>query len=396
MTPLEKIKSEDKCRDFKWFKELFETDRLKIAGDNFTKGTFDLFRKMIKTTEDIHPDMWDIDVSHYDTVGGQHIFSVEGIIIYFPEFVMTNSNGESHTITDLFVKIPISKNGSNIYINGLLGTRTKVTYAEWTSGYFHSHLPGGYTKDSPSISAPNWKSFCTGSGHINEFMADINSEGVTIERFQSFLIQIISMVTWESLEGGPHRLIRNITLKPSNGRSFSYNSSMVDELYTNIIEEYTRFKRVPDIDLKYQNNRYHVIDNGKVEQIIKDFTEALPDSDNTKRSIWAVHDPATGNNYRIGDTPGFQSPPITRQRNKFFFKGVEFEAKVEAPPADLIENLNTIIYPPAIQHLTKKLENDINIKTIRKSTVDRYKSKDGNAIPSTESNQVPVQENISS
>ena len=153
------------------------------------------------------------------------------LIIHFPEINITNSQGESHIIRDLYVRTVILLNPYRYWFgknNNFSGTRTTFTLEECASGYSHSHLHPG------TIIHEFNNEFCLGSGPIavlfNEHSMEngkaIDNNDDFINAFYSFLYTVNSYVSWESLEGMPYFKLRNILSlnnKISYGAPFSYN-----------------------------------------------------------------------------------------------------------------------------------------------------------------------------
>ena len=64
-------------------------------------------------------------------------------------------------------------------------------------------------------------SFCTGAGEINDYKLNLNSN-CTEENCIAFLLQLMTLVNWESLQGVPFKYISNIKFNPrSSGPSYT-------------------------------------------------------------------------------------------------------------------------------------------------------------------------------
>lgn len=373
---IKKIKLADKCRDFSWILERFESNQLSLLGDSFNKGSFDKFRMAIKCVQEVYENQWDIDINEVD---GK--VDITGVIIHFPEVLLKNSRDKQHSMSNLFVKIHLRKDGTNIKVGGLSGGRTSVSYAEYCSNYFHSHLPGSFTNQRSSQS-PFYSSFCTGSGHINDFIAEINSETLTRERMIPFLVQIISLVSWESLEGGPHRKISNIRVNSNRGRIS--NPSQQDSLYlkNKVIDYHKDNEIIPNIDFKLESGQYTIVDNEKFNKFL---TETVQLTDTDKRRVICMQD-NQGNYYQYGSIPGYELPPNT-SNHKYIFQGREIPFEIGSPPdiGDLT-NIHYFLHPEVKSFIKQELEYDINIKKVRQSTIDRYSNQTSDATESVASN----------
>lgn len=116
--------------------------------------------------------------------------------VYHPEITITNENGVSHKITDVYVSVSFPS------LEIALG-RTSYTSEEVAVGYIHSHVHSGNYFNQMN-------DFCTGAMDtpINKIKRLIkNFDGTNDELttlISSFIIEVERMIRVESLEGGPH------------------------------------------------------------------------------------------------------------------------------------------------------------------------------------------------
>lgn len=137
------------------------------------------------------------------------------VVLYYPDITISNSNGLTHEIKDLFVSFTISQNP---FTNHLIathprGTRGTLTKKEWVHRYFHSHLNNQLPNTSLKDSFLNTSEFCLGtSTSLSENVLFMLSEDYVFSDiiFESFLYDIDSLVSWESLEGFPYRKISKL------------------------------------------------------------------------------------------------------------------------------------------------------------------------------------------
>ena len=127
--------------------------------------------------------------------------------IHFPEIEITNTENARHTIRDLYVRFYMNGNVKLTEIiehgctNGYLsGLRTTYTHREYRGDYAHSHLPGKALK---------FIKFCTGSGPIKQIIIKLCANYGSVD-YQMFLHTIKNYVKHESIDGVPHRWMRNI------------------------------------------------------------------------------------------------------------------------------------------------------------------------------------------
>ena len=98
-------------KDFFWVKRQFEKGRLKVYGrggpnEFMSENAFKSLTELIKNTVDIYDDNWDINFRVEVSADRKKIyFYLTDITIFFPPFyISTGPNGDSHLITDLYVK----------------------------------------------------------------------------------------------------------------------------------------------------------------------------------------------------------------------------------------------------------------------------------------------------
>lgn len=223
-------------------KEDFDSSFITVRDNPIKKGVaLNSFRLIIQGLEEFHKDNWDFDYRI-----SSNTISIESIYILFEETEMTNSNGDTHVVRDLLMRLSlltdhIETRGIGIY--NICGTRLTMTKEEITSNYLHSHLTSHNIVGSDRVP---FLSFCTGSGEINDYINNFNSSK-TKANLQSLLLQLYTLVSWESLEGTPYNYIRDIRFQDSSGsgsgelRPISSNnsSSFVNKVITT-------FEKAPD------------------------------------------------------------------------------------------------------------------------------------------------------
>jgi hypothetical protein len=124
------------------------------------------------------------------------------ILMRFRNIEITNSIEMSHQIGDMIVKMygtcyPTKEGVRVAMSSGVYGTRMTFDITDAISNYQHSHLPSAMN---------NFNSFCTGDQYYGS-NGRIDEMG-----FESLLHRLGELIRWESLEGGPHMRMENITL----------------------------------------------------------------------------------------------------------------------------------------------------------------------------------------
>ena len=193
-------------------------DFLKVKGYPITEGpALDTLRLIVKSLDELHPNNWDFEYA----VHANHI-DLRSIYILFDVINITNSNGDEHIIRDLLMRLSIlsdntEEQGFGLY--NISGTRLTMTKEEITSNYLHSHL-SSVNIDSQDRRNFTFQSFCTGSGEINSYMDKFNTTK-NLPNITDLLLQLYTLVSWESLEGTPYMNMEDIRFRDgsSGGRS---------------------------------------------------------------------------------------------------------------------------------------------------------------------------------
>jgi len=142
------IKLQDKMRDPHWVTQQYNKGRLFIDGVKVTDTIFNSLKIIIRACEEIYENAWDMDIiinpllPNLDSPNGKIVLSIDiyGIVLYFPKITITNRNENSHLIKDLFTRISLTIGNNGLKIDNLEGGRTTLSYAEYCSHYYHSHL----------------------------------------------------------------------------------------------------------------------------------------------------------------------------------------------------------------------------------------------------------------
>lgn len=168
--------------------------------------------------------------------------------IKFESFDISNRDGRSRAIRDLYVTIPFKKYSDGRFkpVGCLLGTRSKITGNEYNSRYIHSHLPTGVRIFSR---------FCLGGGTpMANMMADL-SMNFDMLKFDFLLSQLHGYVRYESLEGGPHIRMENID--SMSGSSF-VNESYLRNYYQDFLRSCETNDSYPDVNFNVEEGNFEL------------------------------------------------------------------------------------------------------------------------------------------
>lgn len=368
-TIVKDVKSADKCRDFTWINRQYEKGRLTVGGGyTMTAAKFEEFRIAIRSTNEVYEGLWDLSISaNVNTSTSKVMFDVGGIDIHFPEVTITNGRSgdrNTHIIKDLFVKVVLDGGGESLRVGELQGGRTTMTKAEISSEYLHSHLRK-YTFSSGD-SLPYWGRFCTGSGHINIIRSDINGDGFNEEKFTNYLVQIMGLVTWESIEGTPYNYIAEIRIRARNGTMYTASDTKAKNLKRKVIAYHAGNNITPQVTIALDNHKYVIRNDEALENFLMN-TRDWSEAENKEYFCEKTSEDAY---YKVGSTPGPISTP--RITSNFLFQGriIPFIVSDDTEEAEV--TTERVVHPRIKHQIIKELEHDINTKKIRKSTIDRY------------------------
>ena len=381
----EQIQLSGNIRNVVWFTHQFEKGRIYMRGSSevMSQNVFDKFKSAIRIINDIYENSWDINFevsSHNNKLR----IEIQGIYILFPIVNITNRNNKKHTIKDLLVEIILHSHiNQDIRIDSLKGGRLTLSYAEYQSDYFHSHLSTTKGAISSGMTLPYMDSFCTGSGEINIYHSNINGDGFNEERFMRYAMQILSLVSYESIEGTPYRYMNNIRTYSRSGSYFHLDNRRKELFFQKVTNWYKQSETIPNIDIIIDStNSYSVAQNENFQK----FVEEVYYEDNDKARFFCILG-ENNNYYAYNSAPGFTTPPTVR--TTFIFRS-EVKNMVIEPAPQGNTTVTHIIHPSLIKHLKEEIEYELNKGKIRKSTIDRYTSESSHATESVQPNPVLV------
>lgn len=129
------------------------------------------------------------------------------LLVHFPSVTVTNEYNKSTVVKHLYVKVPISIDGSE---NGVFTmNRSEYTLAELRSGYMHSHA-----SNIPTHDFTKFTHCCLGSGPLGNTQTSL---GVTFDedRWNIFCLELSKYVEVESIAGVPYHKLEQISLNTS-------------------------------------------------------------------------------------------------------------------------------------------------------------------------------------
>lgn len=210
------------------------------------------------------------------------------ILVHFPKVTVTNENDRSVDITELWVKVDLSLDGT---IEGTFQMmRTEFTSEQFKSGYSHSHIP---TRNDSNFN--EWATPCLGSGPLNGTISSL-AANFSEDRWNLFCLELSKYVTVESLAGTPYTYLEHIgksytsteeitfPLQRFNGNSLSPNEAIILSKFIPYIIEKKPFK------FNYVNDCYGIALSEKnlliiLSNLFIEWYNSLPESEQLSRDI---------------------------------------------------------------------------------------------------------------
>jgi hypothetical protein len=287
------------------------------------------------------------------------------VIIHYPEVTIKNSRKQSLDMKDFFVKFGIDINGT--IRQGLSGTKTTYTLAEYSMGYVHSHLHSAsfstWNEKQPGTPKVYFGSFCLGQGEIIDFMQYFNGNKNQGD-LDSYLLMIQTVVSWESLEGGPYQRIENVIPKTNDIPTPSLDDCK------DVLNKIAIFGQYyPDIDWKYEDGEYKIVDNEKFENLFRNcYSQSMPED-------FIVYKDDTGS-YFVPTKLTEESVKIN-DVDFLIFKGQKVYLKIEGELKFAGER-KPYINPKIKQYVKHKLEHVCNKIKVREYTLERLNQNEHN------------------
>lgn len=133
---------------------------------------------------------------------------IQGVRLFFPETIISNSLGETHTITKSFIDILFTE--EHYALHKIAFFRGEYSSIEWEKEYMHSHVQKNMFKD---LSESNGRSFCFGKAPESRLKVLEMSlrESFNREHLGEFFFLLNTFMSHESISGVPYISISSLT-----------------------------------------------------------------------------------------------------------------------------------------------------------------------------------------
>lgn len=356
----------------KFLKKLLEEGYIVFEGaesmSDVTKLSEDFFA-ILDLFEAKYKDQADLDF-YYDGS-----FFLPYFKVFYPKYIITNSQGKTHEIKDLFVIHLFKWNGNALYPSKLEGGRLSKTQLEVLSGYQQSHLGShkGWTSEPLYCSY-----FCVGGDtDVSRMMAEFSVD-MDMDRYELFLFCVDSMITWESIEGVP--FIRMEVVKNADSvRVHSTNTRAASKVLKTIMDQ-----KIPlDVDFYISEGLYRIHPNVRASEFIKRIALTCM-TFSEYQTILVSRVPNTYNHFlqmKAENAVGIAAVKITSTEDYTLFRGRKLYPKIIKEDSRLSKPVSVedhIIYPNFLDYVIRELESRIYEKAVVKSATKLYHTS-GNA-----------------
>ncbi len=141
------------------------------------------------------------------------------IIVWWPNVTVTNENGHSINIQDLYARIVVTMDGKIPYeCYGFLLNRATYTQEQFLSDYMQSHVKGIPKDDFTHFQQP-----CLGTGPIRNTIMTLMNENDEAS-WMLFCQELGMYVTVESLKGIPYKYLEEIGKSKRVSEYYGYSS----------------------------------------------------------------------------------------------------------------------------------------------------------------------------
>lgn len=295
-------------------------------------------------------------------------------LIHFPDFMISNRDGATHNIKDLYVKLLFSckESATGVFsfeVAKPKGVRATITKREYVCMYVHSHLPSKSYNSRED--RPAFNKFCLGSGGMNNAYSMVrsgiseaysgNNYTINIAMFRLYLLQLKDYVQWESIEGGPYNFISYLYGRKVISEGFVPNDDTNDTIYNSYIGHYNS-DNLPDINWKIVNNNFVVVDNEKFEKSFKAGT-LMP------ASLCFLKDPSGRMFQGVDDRDTLSERAASTHTTLFTYKGRTIRFNVIDTPPEYETQIEKkyCIHPFNKNYVKSKLESTVNKKALIRS-----------------------------
>jgi hypothetical protein len=314
------------------------------------------------------------------------------VLIKIPFVMLTNSAKHKLPIRDMYIRIYINDNRN---VLELKGTRGVVSYEEYMDSYQHSHLPSNQYLGQ-------FNNFCMGNGDyssanyrinacINLFHRDSPLSDLEVKQkndvkinIKMLMFSLKEMLSWESLEGGPHKKIADIFHKNENNGLINDRiifkavcNDFINRWWKEQSKNIDNGIKGINIPFKINKGEFEVVTSG-LESVLLYYLERnryLPHNSNTNIycKLIAKKDSA-GKYYAISSNLDniIKKVPYAVQSTPFWFNNELITPYVDVNAKEIINEL--YVNPNFTKYVKRKIEQNIRKKRIKNDVINKLKT----------------------
>ena len=340
---------------------------------------------MITVLDATHGENWDFDLKS----NGSYVTNIAlCVVIHYKEVNITNSRNENHVIKDLFVSFIIGQSSFTFVneeeeeecfvfpIKSVSCTRGTLSYAEYFTGYIHSHTNSAQLNNHTNVFST--REFCLGSDtEIADLILGLTTE-YSAELFELFLLTLTSVVSWESIEGVPYRYINAIKFASSNAPNSSiFRKDDMRETYNTVRLGLNNY----NFNFLFSEGMYKIKKDEVFSKILHETSVANVVGERAMRRLFVIKSEDKLLGYVSSNLltereikNKFLNPDLETPHTLIRDKKIEFNIEPCAVEAEDINKYH--IHPQFIDYAAEHLKQELYKKTIRKHTVDRHHTSD--------------------
>lgn len=197
-------------------------------------------------------------------------YSKSRVMIWFPHVKVTNENGASTELDNLYARFYVYPDGR--LCNYFRLNRTDYTVLHMINDYMHSHIDG-----IPKGDFTEFKSPCLGTGPILKTQESLVTE-FNIYLWELFSVELAKYVTVESLAGVPYRHIDRLSYNRNEG-----SATKLDYCKRLLSYSLLHLRELESIDIQafiislVQNNVFHFLVSDNTLQVGRPYKELFLD-----------------------------------------------------------------------------------------------------------------------
>jgi hypothetical protein len=182
-------------------------------------------------------------LSHNEYYNTVNFVTTPYIIIHFPHVRVSNENGVSTKLQNVYIKLNVSPIGM---VSKMTLLTTSLTKGQLKAGYMHSHAQR-IPRDSNGVFRFTWRSCCLGNGPLARMInSRVNINNISTSEkayiyYQALAYEIDRWTQVESLHGGPYvGIAETFSDTNSNNRispSVKFPTNLAKEIFLKFLDK---------------------------------------------------------------------------------------------------------------------------------------------------------------